>query len=53
MMAIDAQHLGAVAGLADDLDATRAEEHEPDSGTDQRIVVDEQHADNGGNGLSR
>src|SRR3954469_26014625 len=50
-MAIErAQHLGAVGGLADHLDTTRAKEHQPDPGADQRIVVDQQHADHGGHG---
>ena len=40
----------AVAGLADDLDLRGAGQHRRQSGTDQRVVVDDEDADRGSHG---
>lgn len=37
--------LGAVGGLADDLDVVRAAHHQGQTGPDQRVVVDEEQSD--------
>ena len=44
------QDASAVAGLADDLDLWGAGQHHRQSGTDHRVVVDDEDADRGGHG---
>jgi hypothetical protein len=44
------QDAAAVVGLADDLDLRGAGQHHRQSGTDQRVVVDDEDADRGGHG---
>ena len=44
------QDTAAVTGLADDLDMRDAGQHHHQSGTDQRVVVDDEDADRGSHG---
>jgi hypothetical protein len=44
------QDAAAVVGLADDLDLRGAGQHHRQSGTDQRVVVDDKDTDRGGHG---
>ena len=44
------QDAAAVAGLADDLDLRGAGQHHRQSGTDQRVVVNDKDADRGVHG---
>ena len=45
MLVEGGEHLVAVAGLGDHLDALLGREHQPQARTQQRIVIDEQDAD--------